>query len=248
MEHTKKPNEEKESSASWASDKGSCTEAPHGATAQSPAEQKAGETPLIGGEHPPQAQRTQVSLEGLTEKVGTLGLRVTKRHRCGAATKRARKTKLAEAPAGDSNGGRSGLTSGGKKRDPQQPGRSGAQHAHRSASAVSTSPKSREDMQGTSKRQRPSRVTPERGQAKRPKQTGQLSYARVAREGLRMAIVCEDYPKTQITKENFVDIQRVIGRLVDELPEEGLTPSCSIHTGLWARPCWSVMMSRPNTG
>jgi hypothetical protein len=39
-----------------------------------------------------------------------------------------------------------------------------------------------------------------------------------------MAIVCEDYPKTQITKENFVDIQRVIARLVDELPEEGLKP------------------------
>jgi hypothetical protein len=78
-------------------------------------------------------------------------------------------------------------------------------------------------MQGTSKRQRPSGGTPEGGQAKRPKQTGQLDYARVAREGLRMAIVCEDYPKTQITKENFVDILHVIDRLVDELPEEGLT-------------------------
>jgi hypothetical protein len=39
-----------------------------------------------------------------------------------------------------------------------------------------------------------------------------------------MAIVCEDYPKTQSTKENFVDIQRVIGRPMDELPEEGLNP------------------------
>jgi hypothetical protein len=39
-----------------------------------------------------------------------------------------------------------------------------------------------------------------------------------------VAIICEDYPKTQLTRENFVDIQRVIGRLVDELPEEGLTP------------------------
>jgi hypothetical protein len=74
MEHTKKTTEEKESSVLWAYDKGSCTEAPHGATAQSPAEQKEGDTPLTGGEHPPQAERTQVSLEGLTEKVGTLGL------------------------------------------------------------------------------------------------------------------------------------------------------------------------------
>jgi hypothetical protein len=79
-------------------------------------------------------------------------------------------------------------------------------------------------MQGTSKRQRPAGGTPEGGQAKRPKQSGQPSYARVAREGLRLAIVCEDYSKTQLTKENFVDIQRVIGQLVDELPEEGLTP------------------------
>jgi hypothetical protein len=49
MENTKKTNDEKESSAPWASDKGSCTEATHGATAQSPAQQKAGETPLTGG-------------------------------------------------------------------------------------------------------------------------------------------------------------------------------------------------------
>jgi hypothetical protein len=73
-------------------------------------------------------------------------------------------------------------------------------------------------MQGTGKRQQPAGGTLEGGQAKKPKQTGQLSYARVAREGLRMAIVCEDYTKTQLTKENFVDIQREIGRLVDGLP------------------------------
>ena len=39
-----------------------------------------------------------------------------------------------------------------------------------------------------------------------------------------MAVVCEDYPESQISKENFAGIQRTIGRLVDELPEEGLTP------------------------
>jgi hypothetical protein len=152
MEHTEKKTEEKKSSVIWASDKGSCTEAPHGATGQSPVEQKAGETPLIGGEHPPPAKHAQVSLEGLTEKVGTLGLQATERHRCGAAKKLARKTRLAD-PMGDSSSGRPGLTLGDKTQDPQQPGTSGAQHVYGSASAVSKSPKSKEHMQGTSKRQ-----------------------------------------------------------------------------------------------
>jgi hypothetical protein len=66
--------------------------------------------------------------------------------------------------------------------------------------------------------------TPEGGQAKTPKQFGLLGYARVAREGLRVAVVGEDYPKSQNSWENFLDIQRAIGRLVDELPEEGLIP------------------------
>jgi hypothetical protein len=39
-----------------------------------------------------------------------------------------------------------------------------------------------------------------------------------------VAIVCEDYPREQISRDNFADIQRAIGRLVDELPEEGFTP------------------------
>jgi hypothetical protein len=38
------------------------------------------------------------------------------------------------------------------------------------------------------------------GQAKRPRQTGQLSYARAT----WMAIVCEDYLVTPISKDNFV--------------------------------------------
>ena len=62
------------------------------------------------------------------------------------------------------------------------------------------------------------------GEAKRPKQVGQLSYARVTREGLQVAVVCENYLESQISKENFTDFQRAIGRLVNELPEEGFTP------------------------
>jgi hypothetical protein len=33
-----------------------------------------------------------------------------------------------------------------------------------------------------------------------------------------------DYPGEQISRDNFTDIQKQIGRLVDEFPEEGFTP------------------------
>jgi len=36
--------------------------------------------------------------------------------------------------------------------------------------------------------------------------------------------VCEDYLKSQVSREHFVDIQQAIGWLVDELLEEGFTP------------------------
>jgi len=39
-----------------------------------------------------------------------------------------------------------------------------------------------------------------------------------------VAIVCEGYPRDQISRDNFVNIQRAISRLVDGLPEEGFTP------------------------
>jgi hypothetical protein len=39
-----------------------------------------------------------------------------------------------------------------------------------------------------------------------------------------VAIVCEDYPGTQIPRERFGEVQRAVGRLVDGLPEEGFTP------------------------
>ena len=39
-----------------------------------------------------------------------------------------------------------------------------------------------------------------------------------------MAVVCEGYPRDQISRDNFIDIQRAIGRLVDGLPKEGLNP------------------------
>ena len=39
-----------------------------------------------------------------------------------------------------------------------------------------------------------------------------------------MAVVNYDYPRRQISRENFADIQREIGRLVDEIPEEVFIP------------------------
>jgi hypothetical protein len=66
--------------------------------------------------------------------------------------------------------------------------------------------------------------TPEDRRAKRPQQIGQLSYARVSREGHQVAAMCEDNMKSQVSREHFADIQRAIGQLVDELPEEGFTP------------------------
>jgi len=39
-----------------------------------------------------------------------------------------------------------------------------------------------------------------------------------------VTVVCDNYPKSQTSKENFTDIQRAIGLHVDELPEERFTP------------------------
>jgi len=39
-----------------------------------------------------------------------------------------------------------------------------------------------------------------------------------------MAIICEGYLDAQVSKDNFINIQRAVSRLVDELPEEGFTP------------------------
>jgi hypothetical protein len=36
-----------------------------------------------------------------------------------------------------------------------------------------------------------------------------------------VTVICENYQGTHISRENFLDIERAVGRLVDELPEEG---------------------------
>jgi hypothetical protein len=48
-----------------------------------------------------------------------------------------------------------------------------------------------------------------------------------------MAIICDGYPKAQVTKDDFEKIQRAIGGLVDGLPEDGFTPKL-VNT-YWAK-------------
>jgi hypothetical protein len=56
------------------------------------------------------------------------------------------------------------------------------------------------------------------------RQAGQPSYAKVAQEGLQVAMVCEDYPENQIPRKKFEDIKKAVGRPVNGLPEEGFIP------------------------
>jgi hypothetical protein len=181
-----------ESSAVWASNKHACSEAPGGAAGQKTVEHRTGGTPLIGEEHLSSSQ-TSENIEGPTQ-ISTLCLRLARKNRCGAAKKRAKKAKLAEAPTGASDGGQPQPTSGNQPQNLQKPGTSGAYHRRGPVSDEQKSPESRGQPQGQTKRQRSARGTPGEGQAKRPKQSGQLTYARAAREGLRVAIVCKDLP------------------------------------------------------
>ena len=154
-------------------------------------------------------------MESLTEKFGTLGLQITNKNRCGAAKKRAKRTRLAKDPSGAKNDGEPRIALGGQPQASQEPG----------ISRVKGKPaESKRPIPGPNKRQRSAGGTPEVGHVKRPKQVRQPRYARVGREGIRVAVVCEGYPESQLSKENFTNFQRAIGRLVDELTEEGFTP------------------------
>ena len=93
MDHTVTTSEKKESSAVQASSQGSCSEAPCGAAEQDPVEQRTGGSPLIGEKQLSVGCQTSENLEGLTEKVSTLGLPITKKNYCGAAKKWARRAR-----------------------------------------------------------------------------------------------------------------------------------------------------------
>lgn len=234
MSTTKKEKEIEERSLTGDSDKdsrGSSSngdpprlEAPQGATGQNPKSPETSETPASREGHSLSGTENPGNLEVLTEKVGTLGLQGQKKNRSGAAKKRARRARLVEAPAGDSAGGQPPLQ-GSQKEIHQRPSISGPQdEVQRPSTSGLSSQKAVQPEQGPGKRQRSSGGTPDGGQAKRPKRLGQPSYVRAAQGGLRMAIICDGYPKEQVSNENFSNIQRAIGRLVDELPEEGFTP------------------------
>jgi hypothetical protein len=106
---------------------GSCSEAPCGAAGQGPVEQRAGGTPLIEGEHLSSSEKTPENLEGLTEKVGTLGLQVRRRNCYGAAKKWVKKARLIEAPTGDSSSDQPRSASDSQPKTQHRPGTSRAQ-------------------------------------------------------------------------------------------------------------------------
>jgi hypothetical protein len=74
MEHSESNLKKTEIPAVWDSNKGTSSGVPCGAAKQDPVEQGAGGTSLIGEECPSLEGQTLENLEGLTEKVGTLGL------------------------------------------------------------------------------------------------------------------------------------------------------------------------------
>ena len=92
------------------------------------------------------------NLEDLTEKVGTIGLQVIiRKNRCGAAKKRARKTKLAEDPIGHSGGGQPRSALGDQPPTLQKPGTSEAHYGRGPVSAEQKSLESKGHPQGPSK-------------------------------------------------------------------------------------------------
>jgi len=86
-----------------------------------------GETPVIEGERPSPSNLSSENLEGVTEKVGTLGLRATSKNRCGAAKKQARRAGLVGAPSGASGSGQLRSAPGGQPQTLQKPSTSRVQ-------------------------------------------------------------------------------------------------------------------------
>jgi hypothetical protein len=63
--------------------------------------QSAGEIPVTWEEHLSPSSLSFENLEGLIEKVGTIGLQSLRKNRCGSAKKQAKKARFVEAPTGD---------------------------------------------------------------------------------------------------------------------------------------------------
>jgi hypothetical protein len=136
-------------------------------------------------------ESSSVNLEGLAEKFGTLVLQRRKNNRCGAAKRRAGRVTLAMAS------GQAPRPPGGQPQQPDIPSMAGPGEPIVAAGPDLDAPGpsvvgDEGCVGGPGKRQRSSGGTPVGQQVKRPKQTGQPSYARVAREGIRVAIVGKD--------------------------------------------------------
>jgi hypothetical protein len=92
-----------------------CRKSPQGAIGQDLRLQGVGEAPVSWEQHLSSGSLRSEKIEDLIEKFGTLGFRPARKKPFGAAKKRARKSKMAEAHAGNSAGGQSRLIQGGQK-------------------------------------------------------------------------------------------------------------------------------------
>ena len=153
-----------------------------------------------------------------------------------------------KAPIRDSGCGQPLSAQGGQPQTLQKPGTSGTHQEQGLSSVGLKTPESKRRPQGPGKRQLSTGGTRGGGRAKKPKRIGQLGHAGATVEGLRVAVVNGDYPGSQISRDDFVNIQRAIGRLVDELPDEGFTPR--LVDSYWARgrPLSSARMNQPEIG
>ena len=97
-----------------------CRKAPQGAIGQDAYLQGDVEALVSWEQHLCPGSLRSEHLEGLTEKVGNLGLRAAKRYPFGAAKKRTRNAKMAEALAGNSAGAQPRLLQGGQKQGLQE--------------------------------------------------------------------------------------------------------------------------------
>ena len=132
-------------------------EAPHGATKQNPCMHGAGEIPMTWEEHLSPSSLSLENLQGLREKVGTLGLQSLRKNRCGAAKKQAKKAMLVEAPTGDSGSGQPQPSQGSQPQKLQKPSTAGAQRKtkertkHESSSTGLESSESKGHLKGRGK-------------------------------------------------------------------------------------------------
>ena len=126
-------------------------EAPQGATERNPSLHGVREPSINWEERLYPGSSSSENLEVLTEKVGTLGLQVIRKKRCGAAKKQLRKAKLTEAPIGDPGGGQPLSALGDQPQTLQKPSISEAHYRRGPVLAEQKSLESKGHPRGLSK-------------------------------------------------------------------------------------------------